>query len=237
MADIEEIEPEAVVGEPEEGSFYYESEDWFERNRQKLMIGGGAALVVLLVLIFIFAKWLPDRNLKASREMFMAESMFARDSVDLALNGSKGAIGGAAPFKGFLEIKKSYSFTKAANLANYYIGACYLAKKDYKNAIDALNSYSTSDPILGAAKLNLIGDAYADQGKTDDAASYYKKAADFSDNEQFAPMYLLKLGKYYERNKKYNEAKETYNKVKEKYPNTPEGRDVEKYLARVSVES
>jgi tetratricopeptide (TPR) repeat protein len=235
MAEIEEI-PSTQVGEPEEGDFYYESEDWFERNRQKLLIGGGAALVVVLVAVFVFAKWLPDRNLNASRAMFAAEDAFARDSFDLALNGSAGGPGGA-PFKGFLEIKKKYSFTKSANLANYYIGICYLNKKDYKNAVDYLNSFSTGDPVLGAAKLNLIGDAYADQNKTDDAAAYYKKAADFSNNEQFTPFYLLKAGRYYEKNKKYNDAKELYTKVKEKYPNTQEGREVEKYLARLSVES
>ena len=161
--------------------------------------------------------------------MFPAEMAFAKDSFDVALNGN-------GLTKGFLDIKKKYSFTKAANLSNYYIGICYLNKKDYKNAVDNLSSFSTSDPILGAAKLNLIGDAYADQNKSDDAISYYKKAADFSDNEQYTPFYLLKLGMYYETQKKYNDAKEAYNKIKEKYPNTQEGRDIEKYLARVNAE-
>ena len=228
--EIEEIEPVEEVGEPEEGSFYYESEDWFERNRQKLAIGGGAALLLILVAVFIFAKWLPDRNLNAQRAMFQAEAVFGKDSFDLALNGN-------TQFKGFLEIKKKYSFTTAANLANYYIGICYLNKKDYKNAVEYLNSFSTSDPVLGAIKLNLMGDANADQNKTDDAVSYYKKAAEFSDNEQFTPYYLIKLGNYYEKLKKNNDAKETYEKVKSKYPQTREGQEVEKYLARLSVES
>ncbi|MCW3125697.1 MAG: tetratricopeptide repeat protein [Bacteroidetes bacterium] len=233
--EIEEVQS-TQVGDPEEGSFYYESEDWFERNRQKLMIGGGAALILVAAVIFILAKWLPERNLNADRALFPAESMFARDSFDLALNGGKDGPGGV-PYKGFLEIKKKYSFTRAANLCNMYIGICYLNKKDYKNAVEYLNSYSTSDPVVGAAKLNLIGDAYADQNKSDDAASYYKKAAEFSGNQQFTPMYLLKLGKYYESLKKYNDAKETYTKLKEKYPNTMEGQEVDKYLARLSTES
>jgi tetratricopeptide (TPR) repeat protein len=230
MAEIEEVEPHAYVGEPEEDSIYYETEDFFERYRQQLAIGGVALIVIIVGIVFIFAKWLPDRNLKAQRAMYMAEAAFARDSFDVALNGTPA-------FKGFLSIKKDYSFTKAADLTNYYIGVCYLGKKDYKNAVDYLNSFSTSDPVLGAAKLNLIGDAYADQNKADDAVSYYKKAAEFADNEQYTPFYLLKLGRYYEHQKKYNDAKEAYTKVKEKYPNTQEGKDVDKYLARLSVES
>ena len=208
---------------------WHKIEYWFEDNKQKVAVGGGVLLVLIVAVVFVFAKWLPDRNLKAQREMFPAEMAFAKDSFDVALNGN-------GLTKGFLDIKKKYSFTKAANLSNYYIGICYLNKKDYKNAVDNLSSFSTSDPILGAAKLNLIGDAYADQNKSDDAISYYKKAADFSDNEQYTPFYLLKLGMYYETQKKYNDAKEAYNKIKEKYPNTQEGRDIEKYLARVNVE-
>ena len=208
---------------------WHKTENWFEENKQKVAIGGGILAVLIVASVFIFAKWLPDRNLKAQRDMFNAEMAFARDSFDVALNGS-----GAN--KGFLDIQKKYSFTKASNLANYYIGVCYLNKKDYKNAVDYLGSFSTSDPILGAAKLNLIGDAYADQNKSDDALSYYRKAADFSDNEQYTPFYLLKLGMYYETLKKNSEAKDAYTKIKDKYPNTQEGREVEKYLARVNAQ-
>jgi TolA-binding protein len=161
--------------------------------------------------------------------MFPAEAAFSKDSFDLALNGN-------GLTKGFLDIKKKYSFTKAANLANYYIGICYINKKDYKNAIDALGSFSTGDPILGAAKLNVIGDAYANENKTEEATKYYRKAADFSDNEVYTPFYLLKLGMYLEVQKKYNDAKEAYSKIKDKYPNTQEGREIDKYLARVNVE-
>jgi tetratricopeptide (TPR) repeat protein len=208
---------------------WHKTENWFEENKQKVAVGGGVLAVLIVASVFIFAKWLPDRNLKAQRDMFNAEMAFARDSFDVALNGS-------GVNKGFLDIQKKYSFTKAANLANYYIGVCYLNKKDYKNAVDYLGSFSTSDPILGAAKLNLIGDAYADQNKSDDALSYYRKAADFSDNEQYTPFYLLKLGMYYETLKKNTEAKEAYTKIKDKYPNTQEGREVEKYLARVNAQ-
>ncbi len=224
MAEQEVHEPLEEITD-----IWHNIENWFEDNKQKVAIGGVVIAVAIVSIVYIFAKWLPDRNLKAQRDMYGAEMLFAKDSFDVALNGN-------GLTKGFLDIKKKYSFTKAANLSNYYIGICYLNKKDYKNAIDYLGSYSTSDPIIGAAKLNLIGDAYADQSKADDAISYYRKAAEFSDNEQYTPFYLLKLGRYYELQKKYSEAKEAFNKIKDKYPNSQEGRDIEKYLARVNAE-
>lgn len=214
---------------PEAADMWHRIEYWLEDNRQMVGIVGGAVALVVVAVIFVMVKWLPDRNLKAQREMFYAENAFAKDSFDLALNGN-------GLNKGFADIKKKYSFTKAANLCNYYMGICYLHKGDYKNAVDYLSGFSTSDPLLGATKLSLIGDAYAQQNKTDDAAGYYRKAASFSDNEEFTPYFLLKLGMYLEMQKKYSEAKEAYTKIKEKYPNTMEGRDIEKYLARVAVQ-
>jgi tetratricopeptide (TPR) repeat protein len=223
-------EQEEEYEEQEFTDVWHRIEYWFEDNKQTAAIGGGVLALLIVAVVFVFAKWLPDRDLKAHRDMFPAEMAFDRDSIDLAINGN-------GLTKGFLEIKKKYSYTKAANLTNYYLGICYLNKKEYKNAIGYLESFSTSDPILGAAKLNLIGDAYSEQNKTDDAAKYYRKAADFSDNEEYTPLYLLKLGRYYERLKKYNDAKDAYNQIKDKYPNTQEGQEVDKYLARVSVES
>lgn len=225
MAEHEEHEPLEEITD-----VWHRIEYWFEDNRQTVSIGGGILAVLIVAVVYIFAKWLPDRNLNGQRAMFGAEQLFARDSFDVALNGN-------GLTKGFLDIQKKYSYTKTANLANYYIGVCYLHKKDYKNAIDYLGSFSTSEPALGAAKLNLIGDAYADQNKTDDAISYYKKASEFSDNDLYTPFYLLKLGAYYEVQKKFSEARETYTKLKNKYPNSQEGREADKYLARVSVES
>jgi tetratricopeptide (TPR) repeat protein len=224
----EQIEQE-VSSITEIKDVWHKTEDWFEVNKQKVAIGGAILAIVILAVVYIFAKWLPDRNLKAQRNMYMAEMMFAKDSFDMALNGN-------ATFKGFLDVKNNYGFTKAANLCNYYIGVCYLHKKDYAKAIDFLGSYSSDEPILGAAKFNAMGDAAAEQNKADDATGYYKKAAGFSENEVFTPFYMLKLGMYYESQKKFKDAQEVYNKIKDKYPNTQEGRDIDKYIARAAAQ-
>ncbi len=204
-------------------------ENFVEDNKQTVAIAGGSLLVVIAAALFITLKWLPDRNLKAQREMYMAEIAFQKDSFDLALNGN-------GLNKGFLDIQKKYSWTKAANLSNYYIGLCYFYNGKYADAVTYLEKFSTSDPILGATKLNAIGDAYAEQNKTADAQKYYEKAADFSDNEQFRPYYLLKLGMYLESQKKFKDAVEKYTLIKDKYPTAEEGRDIEKYIARANAQ-
>mgnify|MGYP000390801240 FL=1 len=137
-------------------------ENFVEDNKQAVAIGAGALVVIIAASLFVFLKWLPERNLKAQREIFMAEIAFQKDSFNLALNGN-------GVNKGFLEVQKKYGWTKAANLCNYYIGICYLNTGKYADAVTYLDKFSTSDAVLGAAKLNAIGDAYAEQSKAADA--------------------------------------------------------------------
>lgn len=203
-------------------------EHFVEENKQKLLIGGGILIALIAAILFIFLKFLPERELKAERAMYHAEMNFKKEAYELALNGD-------ASGKGFLAVQKDFSFTKSANLCNYYIGISYLNLKKYNEAITYLDKFSTKDPLIGAARYNAMGDAYAELKKTDDAIKYYKKAATFSDNEVYAPYYLLKAGNYCEYLKKYKEANELYQEIKEKYPLSETGRDIEKYIARVQV--
>lgn len=221
MAETEEVQAIQNVVE--------KIENFVEENKQTVAIGGGALVVIALAVLFVWFKWLPDRNQKAAREMFWAEFAFQKDSFNLALNGN-------GVNKGFLEIQDKYSFTKAANLSNYYIGLSYYNTGKFEDAIKYLKKYSTSDAILGAVKLNAIGDAYAELNKAEDAAKYYEKAADFSDNSQFTPFYLLKAGQYLESQQKFKEAIEKYEALKAKYPASEESREAERCIARATAQ-
>jgi tetratricopeptide (TPR) repeat protein len=64
-----------------------------------------------------------------------------------------------------------------ANLPAYIAGDCYLRTGDYNNAVKQLKEYSTSDKLYQARAYKLLGDAYSELGKNDDAIAYYKKSA------------------------------------------------------------
>lgn len=225
---VEEFE---TVQASSKGSFSFEQ--LIEEKKQPLMIGGGILLAVIAVLLFVFIKWLPERNLTAQKEMRFAEMAFAKDSFEVALNGR--ATPGTTPFKGFAQVAKDYSFTKASTLANYYAGVCCLNLKKYDQAISYLNSGKVDDPIIGAVRLSALGDASAELGKMDDAISYYEKAAAYSANDQFTPYFLLKAGLANEKQGKAADAKKIYEKIRDNYPSSDEGRDIEKYIARVTA--
>jgi tetratricopeptide (TPR) repeat protein len=220
---------ETQKSESTKGGFINNVFNFFEEKQQLLAYVGGGLVVVIGVAMFVFAKWLPDRNVAAQKASFRAELAFAKDSFALALNGN------GADVKGFLEIGNKFSFTKTANLSHYYAGICYLNLKQYDNAVKYLGKFNTSDPILGAVRYSALGDAYSELGKMDDAISNYEKAASFSANEVYTPYFLLKAALANENQKQYGDAKELLEKIKTNYPTSDEGRDIEKYLARVNA--
>ncbi len=163
---------------------------------------------------------------KASEAMRYAEEYFRQDSVKMALEGDN-----LNP--GFLKIISKYSGTKAANLANFYAGSCYLTMGDFKNAAKHLEDFSTGEPLVKARAKALLADADSELGKKDEAAKLYKEAgAIFEKDDFYSPQYLFRAGYLYESMGKTKEAVELYKMIKEKYPQYRE-YDIDKYLSRL----
>lgn len=206
---------------------------FIDKNQKQVMIVGGLVLAVVVGALYFFQFYLPAQNTKAQVAMHMAEAAFAKDSFDLALNGRTA---GAKPYKGFKSISDEYSMTTAGKLATFYAGVSCLHLKKFDEAEKYLDKCSPDDPIIGAVHLSALGDAYAESGDLDKGISYYSKAAKFSDNDEYTPYFLLKTGLAYEYQKKPADAKKYYEQIRDQYPNSEEGRDIEKYIARVTAQ-
>jgi len=155
--------------------------------------------------------------------------MFEKDSFALSLTNPGGG------FMGFLDIIDEFGGTSAANSAHYYAGIAYLQLGQYDAAIDYLESFDSEGTILGYTRLGAIGDAYSEKNDFANALSYYEKAANAGDNEVLASYYLKKVGLLYEKQGQYSDAKAAFEKIKNEFPNSQEGTDIDKYIARVAV--
>lgn len=164
---------------------------------------------------------------KAQVAIFQAQNFFAADSLSKALNGDGNNYG-------FLQVIDKYGSTKAGNLAHYYAGVCHVRLGEFQKGIDQLKEFSSKDIVVSSIANGLIGDAYMELNNAADAVSYYKKAG-ASENEVTSPMYLLRAGLALEKANKPDEAKTVYQQIKQKYPRSNEGREMEKYLARLGV--
>ncbi len=198
---------------------------WYQYSKQILLAVG--AIVIVAAGIFGYNYFISGPNeKKASEAIRYAEDFYRKDSVKLALNGDN-----LNP--GFLKIISKYSGTKAANLAQFYAGSCYLTMGDFKNAIKYLEDFSTNEPLVKARAKALLGDANSELGKKEEAVKLYKEAGTiFEKDDYFSPQYLIRAAFLYENMGKPKDAIEVYKLIKEKYPQYKEV-DIDKYLGKL----
>lgn len=170
------------------------------------------------------------KELKASEDLYAAENFFRKDSFALALNGTAGVTG-------FLKVIDKHSGTKAANLAHLYAGESYLQLGQFQKAIEQLEAFNSGGAKQVEAKVEgLLGDAYAELKKNDEALDHYKKAGTlFPDDQAISSEYLFRGAYFCEQIGKIEQAIELYQILKDKYPRTERGFVVDKYLARLGV--
>ncbi|MEE4196626.1 MAG: tetratricopeptide repeat protein [Bacteroidales bacterium] len=204
------------------------TEHYIEQNQKSLTI-------IVLAIIVIVGGYLgyqrfvvSPKEKEAQSQMWMAEQYFARDSFNLAIHGD-------GNYLGFLDIVEEYSITKSANLANYYIGISYLRLGNFEEAIDYLKAFESDDKMVAPIAYGAIGDANMELGNTEEALRFYEKAVTKSENEFTTPIYLMKVGFVHEQSEDYQKALETYQSIKDKFPESAEGRQIDKYIARVEA--
>ena len=105
-------------------------------------------------------------------------------------------------------------------------------KKFFEDAIKELNDFDTDDIILEPVATAAIGDANMELGKTEEAITFYLKAAKVQENKFTTPIYLMKAGLAYEELNNYANAIKIYEQIKSEYPESNEGREIEKYLVK-----
>lgn len=206
------------------------AEDFFERN-QVAVLGTLGAIVLLIGGLFVYQNvYKKPRNEKAMAQMYQAQFQFERDSFALALDNPGGG------YDGFLDVIDNYSGTKAANLANYYAGVCYLHLGRYEAAIEFLNDFKPAGEVTPIMKHGTLGDAYSELENWDKALHHYEQASKVEQNDYLTPYYLKKLGLLYERQGDQKKAYAAYERIKKEYPNTSASQDIDKYLARAKTE-
>ncbi len=202
---------------------------WEKNNKLILIISSAVIILVGGYLGYKYFFQLPQDE-KAREEIFRAEQNFRKDSLSLALNGDISS-------SGFLKVIKKYGGTKSGNLAKLYAGECYLQLGDYSNAVKYLKDFNSNGAKQVEAKVEgLLGDAYSEQKKNEEAISAYKKAGTLFEKDQaLSSEYLFRAGLLLELTGKPKEAAELYKVIKEKYPRTEKGFVVDKYLARAGM--
>lgn len=201
------------------------TEQFIEKNQKLLMYVVAAIIIVILGFMGFKKYYLAPLEEEAQQQMFMAETYFNKDSLDLALMGD-------GNYLGFIDIIDEYGMTNSANLAHYYAGIAYLKRGEYETAIEYLEDFSSDDLILSTMATGAIGDAHIELGDIEEGVNYYSKAANNEANRFTTPIFLMKAGLAYEKLGDFAKAAEQYETIKKEYPNSQEAQEIEKFIAR-----
>ncbi len=240
---VETVETEQII-EPTIVDNRNSFEDFWNKYSKKII----AFLIGLLVGIacfFAYKKLIKEpKEVKGAEAIFPAEKLFGemantsfgKDSVNIVLNGG---VLGETKITGLLNVITKYGGTAAGNRASFLAGATYLHNGEFDKAIKNLKEFSSNNAYqTEIKKQTMLGHAYAELKKVDDAMEAYKKAANVNKkDENFTADALMVAGGYAEANGKTKEAIEFYTEARDNYPKfaSVQNGDVDKYLAKLGV--
>ena len=204
------------------------TEQFVEDNSKIISYVIGGIIIVVAAYLGFNKFYVQPKEDEAVSQMFMAENYFEKDSFNLAINGD-------GNYLGFLDIIDDYGITKSANRAKYYTGISYLYLGEYETALDYLNDFKTDDLLLAPVAEGAKGDAYLELGETDSALKQYKKAYAASDNELTTPVYMMKAANLLESMDELEDALALYEAIKTEYPQSSEGTNADRYIARIKT--
>jgi tetratricopeptide (TPR) repeat protein len=213
----------------------------FWLNYSKPLTYIGSAVIILLAgwLIYKYMFKVPKEE-KANDAVFVTQKYFSdftnspdSDSAK-ALQAAK-IVNGDGRNDGALRIINKYSGTAAANLCEYYAGACYLHLHQYAKAIKFLKDFDADGATqIKSRAYGMIGDASAELNKNDDALDYYKKAANVDGKDEYTSSeYLFRAALFAQSIGKTKDAIDLFKKIKEEYPLSEKAADVDRYLAKL----
>jgi tetratricopeptide (TPR) repeat protein len=199
----------------------------FLQKNFKLMAGAVTGVLLVIGAWVGYSLYISKLDKEASAAMYRAQMMYEQDSLDLALKGS-------TDFQGMLDVYEAYGLTQSGKLAAFYAGAIYLKKKEFDQAIEFLDKYSSNDALVQARAWALMGDAYTEKDDSENAIKYYKKASGYLPNDQVSTIYMIKLGLAQELAGKFNDAIETYDVIIKEYPRSQDVSNAKKFKARAT---
>ena len=231
MADKSKVQKEVDVIQKARGF-------WVNYNKPVIFIS--SAIIILLVgwIVYKYMFKLPKEE-KANDAVFVAQKYFSdfsnAPSDSIKINLAAKCLNGDGANAGALKIINKFPGTAAANLCEYYAGACYLHLQQFDKAIKFLKDFDAGGSTqIKSRAYGMIADASAELNKNDQALEYYKKAANLDDKDEYTSSeFLFRAALFAEATGKTKEAVELFKKIKEEYPLSEKAADADRYLAKL----
>lgn len=203
------------------------SEQFIEKN-WKVLCGILLAVIVVVGGFYIYRHFAAQKEAKAEAAIAAAQTAFAQQQFEQALNGD-----GANA--GFTKVMKEYSGTKTANLAKLYAAVCYAQTGKTDEAIKMFEDFDQQDDqTISPTSIAALGNCYIQKGNNEKGVELLVKAAKQADNDALSPVFLLQAGQVYESMGQNDKALELYNQIKKDYFRSPVSQNIDEYIERAT---
>jgi tetratricopeptide (TPR) repeat protein len=217
-------------GDLDLGEVYSRTELFIERNKKPLTMGAVGLVAIVAGLLGYRNLYAEPRAKEAGAQMWKAEYYFEIDSLDKALNGDD-------QWPGFATIADEYGGTPSGDLAHMYMGAIFMRKGDFEQAISHYQEASPGDDMLRVLAVGNQGDALVELGRAEEAVDRFEKAASMVSNDFTTPLFLMKAGIVHQQAGRWDKAKRAYKRIVEEFPSSSEAVQARKYLGRAEAEA
>lgn len=198
-----EIKEDALV------TAYVRIQKFIQKFGKQLNIGGFIVLAIIVIGIFMIrskrsAEFTAMARLSIA-EQFYFVSDHARATTELT------------------EIVNTYSGTRAAGTAAFFLANTYFATNDYDNAEKYYQTYIddySNNKMFTASCFAGIAACRESMEQLPEAARFYENAAQKYPNSFKAPFYLKEAGRCYVLAEEFEKGKEIYKMIIEKYPDS-----------------
>lgn len=216
--------PAQEGGDIDLGQVYTRTELFLEKNKKALTYGAIGLLVVVGGILGVKKLYLEPRATEAAELMWKAEYYFEIDSLDKALNGDD-------VYPGFLTIADEYGSTPSGKLARYYLGAIYMQKGEFEEALRHYTEADLGDDVLSVMAVGNQGDALVELGRADEAVKKFEKAAAMAKDDFTTPMYLMKAGILHQQAGDWKKARKAFKRIVDEFPMSADVNQARKYAA------
>ncbi len=182
------------------------------------IVGG---IVVLVLGYFLYRQfiWKPA-NVQSTEKGYAGLNYAFMDSTDMAIDELRPHV-------------KKYNGKQGGEVAQFVLGRQYMAKGEFKKALDELENVNVDDTYVRVHTIGLQGDCHSELKKYEDAVELYIEASEAHENDYTTPYYLFKAALLTElKLKNPEEATIMYQKIKDNYLQFGNTQSIDKYINR-----
>ncbi len=202
---------------------------FYDQNRRTIGIAT-TVVIVAAIAILVIVKNRADANDSAMLQLGQIEEIFASGQYQAAVDGVP-----ERNLPGLRSIVDNFGNSRGGELARFMLASAYFELGRYDEALQQFEDFSAPDDMLAASRLAGIAQCHEARRDYKAAAENFERAGVKNAKDLLAPEYLSNAARNYGLAGDKERAIELYKRLKKNYPTSPYARDVDRFIAQMSL--